>query len=286
MRLLTFLLVVAMLTACQPRPIPATPAFWEVSGPNGERAWLLGTIHSLEHPVEWQSPTIEKALETADVVVVEIADLGDRKTMSGAFADLSQSRGLPPVERRISAQYREELIRLLDKAGFKPGQLKNTKTWAVALALAQSAGGNLESAYGVDRAVLKAARGKTILELEGATGQLAIFDALPEREQRDLLEAVVRDAGNLETESPGLADAWMAGDMQLIERETRRGLLADPELRAALFTARNEAWKERLVTLMSAGASPFTAVGAAHMAGPEGLPALLEKHGYTVTRNQ
>ena len=74
--------------------------------------------------------------------------------------------------------------------------------------------------------------------------------------------------------------------MATIEAETSRGMLADPELRAALFTQRNRKWSERVAELMQGGASPFVAVGAAHMAGSDGLPAMLAAKGFRVRRVQ
>jgi len=53
-----------------------------------------------------------------------------------------------------------------------------------------------------------------------------------------------------------------------------------------LFTGRNRAWSGRIAAMMEQGARPFVAVGAAHMAGPEGLPALLLAKGYRVARVQ
>ena len=115
----------------------------------------------------------------------------------------------------------------------------------------------------------------------GAAAQLGLFDALPEREQRDLLAAVVAEAAYPERD---LSASWRKGDMNAIEAETRSGLLADPELRAVLFTGRNRRWTGRIAQAVRSGSKPFVAVGAAHMAGPEGLPAMLTAEGFTVTR--
>lgn len=274
------------LGACGPQPQPANPALWEITGPNGARGWLFGTIHSLDRPARWRSPRVAAALDAADVLVVEVADLDDRSAMAKAFADLAHSRGLPPLSRRISPQLRDELAKTLEQSKLDEDQFATLETWAAAITLAKSGAGSLDPAHGIDRALLAQAHDAQVVELEGAEAQLAIFDGLPEPEQRDLLEAVVRDAGALDTESGSLAKAWLAGDMERIGEETRRGLLADPELRAALYEQRNRRWADRIATMARAGQRPFVAVGAAHIAGDRGLPTLLAAKGFTVRRIQ
>lgn len=279
MRLRGVLLALAgvlALASCGEAPVPAKPALWEVSGPKGEKAWLLGTIHALPRPAAWRSPTMNAALDGADRIVVEVAAVDPN-----VFDELARTPGQPPLATKVAPGLRASLAARLKAAGLSESRFADLETWAAAMTLAQGSG--QDPANGIDRAVVALAGPRPVVELEGTRGQLAIFDRLPESEQRDLLAAVVADPGGA-AESP--ADAWLKGDMAAIERDTHRGLLADPELRAALFTARNQAWTQRIAAMLAGGERPFVAVGAAHMAGPEGLPALLAARGYAVRRLQ
>jgi len=279
------LLLLAALAACSPKPVPAEPALWEVEGTRGETAYLFGTIHTLPRPAVWRGEAVDRALAETDRIVVEVADLANDAKMTKVFADLARSPDQPPLSQRVSPESRKVLAALLNKGGMTESQFATTETWAAALMLARI-GDRSEGAYGIDRAVIDAAGRKPVVELEGAARQLGIFDALPEKEQRDLLGAIVGETANVEAEQTRLAETWRKGDMTAIEAETHRGLLADPELRQALFTNRNRDWTERIVAMLQRGERPFVAVGAAHMAGPEGLPAMLAARGYRVTRVQ
>lgn len=275
-----------LLAACSAEPQPANPALWQVDGDHGERAYLFGTIHALDRPALWRSPKVDAALKRSDRIVVEVSALADGAAMASVFTRLATTPGLPPLSRRVPPALGAPLEALMKKGGFREDQFARTETWAAALMLARAGADERSSKYGVDRALLEDTGGKPVIELEGAAGQLGLFDTLPEKEQRHLLEAVIRDAGALETETADLADAWRGGDIARIERETRRGLLADPELHEVLYSARNRAWSTRIATMMAVGEAPFVAVGAAHMAGAEGLPAMLEARGFKVTRIQ
>jgi uncharacterized protein YbaP (TraB family) len=281
--LLAALGVALALAGCKQEPIAADPALWHVVGTRGEEAWLFGTIHAAPAPIAWKTPKVAEALGRSAAIMVEVANLADEAAVAEAFTALSRTKGLPPVEQRVAPEQREALDKLLAERKVKPGDLQDFETWAVALTLARS-GDNKDARNGIDRAVLAAAAGKPVIELEGASRQLAIFDALPEADQRDLLRAVVTDADALGGKDDDLAATWRKGDMARIEVETRTGILADPELRKALFTDRNLRWSSRIVSEMNHGRRPFVAVGAAHMAGPDGLVARLEGAGYSVTR--
>lgn len=284
LRLLLVLALSASLAACAKAPVPAHPALWSVRDVRGHTGWLFGTIHSAPAPFAWRTPAVGKALDEARTIMVEVGNLRDDSAVAATFARLAKGHGEPPLSQRIDPADRAALDKLLTRTGYADTQFADVETWAAALTLARNADADADAANGVDRAILGAAGSRPVVELEGAARQLGIFDALPEREQRDLLAAVVREASA--PPSTSLTESWRKGDTHALEAETRRGLLADPELREALFTQRNVAWSGAIAQAIHAGHRPFVAVGAAHMVGPDGLVARLAAMGLTVERLQ
>lgn len=282
---LAFLLILG-LTGCA-RPEEVRPGFWLVEGPKGEKAWLLGTIHALPRPVDWRSAKIDAALNEANLLVLEVADINDDSKTARAFADLSKSPGLPPLSQRVPDDLRTELSDELQQGGLKAGSLDPYETWAAALMLqnAISSDSENDTGNGIDRAVAKAWKGP-VTEFEGAAAQLAIFDHLPEAQQRALLSAILTEGPGRKEQLRTLQMAWARGDMDLIARTTDKDFGKQPELRETLLLGRNRAWTAKVEALLAQGSRPFIAVGAAHLAGKDGLPALLAAGGWKVTRLQ
>jgi uncharacterized protein YbaP (TraB family) len=259
-----------------PRP---SPALWEVSGPGGQHAWLFGTIHSLPHGMKWRTRKVDDALAGSNVLVVEIADLGDSGHATAAFYRLSTTPGLPPLTSRVPPADRPAVAALLKQAGLGDGDFPQTETWGAAMILANRVSHG-DPANGVDRVLIGDA--KKVVGLETFEQQYGIFDRLPAAQQADLLVSTAKDAASGEEDKEAVE--WLTGDIAALERASAAGVLADPGLREALQLARNRAWDRRIEQMLADGGKPFVAVGAAHMFGSEGLPALLAAHGYTVRR--
>ncbi|MEM8725231.1 MAG: TraB/GumN family protein, partial [Pseudomonadota bacterium] len=233
------------LSGCfqEPEPDPDTsPPLYEITNSQGAvEGWMLGTIHALPDGVAWRTKAIDRVIDDADLLVVEIADLHDRQAIADIYAELAISPDLPPLPQRLPPSQRPALSSMIERAGLKPAQLTTTETWAAALALAQvDAQGDPKN--GVDRIVIEEFDGRDVIEFEGAVAQLTIFDSLPEDDQRDLLSGVVEE-WQLVKEDPGrLRDAWLKGDTATLEQVTTAGIMADVELRDALLVKRNRAW--------------------------------------------
>ena len=287
-RALALLFACLALASCSQRkepPLAGKPALWVIEDNAGQAAgWLFGTIHALPDRAEWVTPVLNRAIRRAGVLLVEVSDL-DPNSISAQFDRLAHDRPGPPLERRLPPGPRRELTAWLADEGTSSQQYDGLETWAAALALARL-GATAQPNNGVDRALLSRFSGRPVIELEGAAGQLAIFDRLSERDQRAMLAAVIAEHGDGEAQAQMLARAWIVGDLARMEQAVRTGLLADPALYRELLAKRNAAWLHKIVRLLADGKRPLVGVGAAHMLGSDGLPNLLRAKGYRIHRVQ
>ena len=282
-------LLAALCSACDGQTSAAEPrpALWEVTGPDGATGYVFGTVHALPYGLEWQTPAIDRAVQRSGMLVLEIVDPADAGAARAAFERLGTTPGQPPLAARVAPGLRDELRAALAETRLTPQRFAALEDWAAALTLsfALEASDGYDPENGADRALLKLAGKRPVVGLETLEGQLGLFDALSPREQRALLEAVVAEAGD-EADSLRLIQAWAQGDIAALDREAHDGMLADPRLRETLLVARNRAWAKQAAALLRAGKRPFVAVGAAHVVGSDGLPALLGAQGFELKRVQ
>lgn len=276
------------LAACQQHSAPAVnqpppaPLLYEIANADGEvEGWLFGTIHALPDGVEWRTDALASASAKADILIVEIAALDDSAALSRIYTRLARSPNLPPLTSRVSEANRAKLDMLIARSSFSASDFDAVDTWAASLMLAQLAKTG-DNKNGVDRAMIKLFEGRKVREFEGAEAQLSIFDQLPEADQRDLLDGVIEDIARAENDPAELRNAWLAGDEDALIEATQTGIMADPELREALLVQRNRDWISQLETILPLEERPMIAVGAGHLVGSDGMPAMLKQAGYSI----
>ena len=267
----------------EPYP-PPNPLIYELANAGGEvEGWLLGTIHALPEGISWRTDEIDRVVDEADLVLVEVAELGASDEIAKTFAEISRSSGLEPIDRRVSEPLRPQLLSMLANSDFNATQFGEVEDWAAAIMLSQvDAPG--EPKYGVDRALIADFEGRPVRGFETAESQLGIFDQLAAEDQRALLEETVAEWKASRDDPERLMRAWLVGNIEALEEATNSGIMTDPELRDALLVKRNDDWMVQLVPLLDESPKPMIAVGAAHLVGPDGLVLQLEEAGYSVTR--
>lgn len=259
---------------------------WRIT--DGERSsWLYGTIHVAKW--EWMIPgrTIIRAMYGADKLALELNVL-DPEVSKQLMAALLARKDAPELAAGLVAR----LERLRQQA-CKP-ELVKLRPEAQLLALLAEVGrpNGLDAQYGVDRVLAGMARGmkKPVIGLETVQIQL---DGILSDDPQTLHESVSEGLQQLEDpKAPQLlnelAQMWAEGNESKLENYADWCDCTNTERQRAqlkrLMDDRNVGMAEGIVKLLQEGQTVFAAVGALHLVGPQGLPALLRKKGYKVER--
>jgi len=267
--------------------IAAHPAIWTVHGPKGT-AYLFGSIHILPPNMDWQTPKVSAALKAADTFVFEIPMDDSTKAHIADFvrdhAFLPKDTALPSL---LDAQARDDYRKALDVSGVNPALLVDKRPWFAALLIeiGYMNQRHLSSTSGVDRAIYAdaVARGiKNFRALETPEQQFRLL--MPDdrdleiKEFDESLKEILKDKG----EVGNLIDAWAAGDVKRLGKLMNAGLKRDPRMEKALFEDRNARWVNQISAMLNEDHTFFITVGAGHLAGPKGVPAMLRARGFKV----
>ena len=293
------LLFTLLLIGCQQEPditdewaaMPSEhrPALWKVSR-NGRYGYLFGAVHALPHKVQWFDNAVPGALDDSALLVLEIDARQEDQPIPETFRDMGYTPGIPPVQERISLEWRDEYAEIAEEADLPENAFAGRESWAAALSLAGIAtrGLGVSQSYGVEAALTAEAKDRnlSIIALESVAEQFSYFDSLSEEHQTRMLEAVIAGADEAKESYRELLANWLDGDVAALAETAQSGMLATGPVRAALLVERNKAWTEPISELINENKRPFVAVGAAHLAGRDSVQAMLAEQGFLVERIQ
>ena len=274
----------------------AAPPMWVVKSPTAQ-IYLFGTLHVLSPKTQWRTPLFDSVYGQAGTVWFE-TDVSHADPVT--VMNLINRYGVDPdrtLSDKLAAQPLAEL-----KSQADIGRIDHLRPWAAALMLsvqpALSHGGDL--AAGADITVERKAQSqaKQVRTFESLEDQTHIFADLPEPAEVQYLTDILAErsphltiAAATSTKPAGataIEDAWVAGDLSRLGPALTGEMQArNPALYDALLKRRNLAWADALTKeLASASGVELVNVGALHMVGDDGLPALLKARGFTVERVQ
>lgn len=265
-----------------------SPALWKLSDED-TTIYLFGTVHILRPDVEWRTPELETAFDSAEKLVLEL----DMESEAGqqAMARDFLSKGMYGDGRILSRQISESdlavLMDALQPLGIPVAALDPMEPWMVAVNLSvlklQQDGFDPNS--GVEQKLIADARedGKSFGFLETAAVQAGIFDTLPEPVQKEFLYETALTLDDTTTMLDQVIEEWADGDV------TGLGILvANPDTSGgegiydALFLDRNASWVPQIEAMLDEPGTVFIAVGAGHLAGPDSVVTMLRDKGYEV----
>ncbi len=260
---------------------------WQVTGPGGATAYLLGSVHVMNKGVYPLSPAIEKAFKESKVLVEEV-DL-DEMNNPATMIQLMAKAMLPEnqsLDMFVSPET-FETVRARAAAGNVPlVVLQRMKPWTagVTLAAAELTRAGFNSDLGIDKHFFDRAReaGMPFRPLETLEYQFDRLDGLPGALQEKSLEVMLADIDSQVSNVETIIAAWRKGDTSALEKLMADGTDEAPEIRERLLVERNRNWIPHIEKCLKSDEKCFVVVGAAHLVGPDSVVDLLQKAGYKV----
>jgi len=264
---------------------PKSSLLWEISG-NGlkKSSYLYGTVHSFDQRAFRFEKFAESYIAQCDAFGMEINmdNLGDMDIF-GMMKYLTMP-GDTTLDMLLSAkQYAKLDTYVSDSMHLSLAMFKTIKPMFL-MGMQEGMTLSEDSSDFLDEYLMKKAKNgkKEIIGIETIEEQVKALDLIPLREQAKMvLEMIEPDTTKPEGSIDDLVDIYARGDLDAIYMFYKKEDLSNT-FNAALITDRNRRMADRIDSIMKKK-TLFTAVGALHLPGDEGVINLLRKKGYTLT---
>ncbi len=267
----------------------AEPTLWVVKGPHST-VYLFGTVHALKKDVPWRTAKIDTAIQQSGSLWLEIPNIDDAQSMQPLILQLGMDQA-HPLSTHLTKDQLAKLDDVAKTAGIPSGEaaLEPFKPWlaAITLSLIPMMKAGFDPTSGVEY-ILKPEfdkANKPVKGFETAEQQLHYLADLPEKTQVDYLASELDDFNGETEKFQKIVAAWYAGDDAALDSMMSSEFRDKyPELYQILIVKRNQAFTSQIDGLLKGDGTIFVAIGAGHLVGHDGVPAMLEKLGYKVIK--
>ena len=275
--------VLSALAVCTSSSAQSNSFLWKVES-GGRVMYLAGSVHALTADVYPLNPAFERAFQASDMLVEEL-DLAQADLL--ALGPVLLAKGMYQDGRTFDKVVSSETMALVTKklqGPIGPEMIRPMKPWLVMLMVAamQAQEAGLDAGLGLDKYFFDKATSdrKPIVGLETAESQIDRFDKMPEALQEQLLRSTLEDLDAQSQKLIAIIRSWQRGDAASLEDTLLSGFKKYPAAYTSLIVERNNNWMPQLERCMARATPCLVVVGAAHLIGPDGLLALLQRKGY------
>jgi uncharacterized protein YbaP (TraB family) len=279
--------VAYFLLALIPAFLSAQSSVWKVCK-GDQTLYIGGTCHVLRNSDYPLPAEFDQAYAAADTLVFEV---DPAKLQDPAFATQLLAKSTYTDGRSLKSVLSAEAYAALEAQGKKSGlpiEILNGIKPAVALTMLtiQELAKIGVSEQGVDQHYHNRAvkDGKSVKDLETVAFQIELIAALGDGIENELVLYSLQDLDQISVLFDELILTWEQGDMPALEKLFITDIAQYPELYAKLLVDRNARWLPQLEAFLATPETEFVLVGVAHVAGPDGLLALLREKGHTVNQ--
>ncbi|PPD12485.1 MAG: TraB/GumN family protein [Methylophilus sp.] len=279
MRWVWLLLTTVFLLLSQQAGAAEKGLFWQLESPSGQVSYLFGTMHTDDNRVTNFPPSVIQALKNVDTFMLEVADAPPASLLQLPQGNLKQY---------LSETELEQVARLADMHVMPMEMVLRMKPWLLAVLFDLP---KPQTPFAQDLLLKAKAEelDKRVLGLESPQEHFGVMDNLTTEEQLQMLRAVLkRSQKQKENDFERLMKAYLAGDSEQVanmDDAITQGVLPAAlwqRMRVKLLDERNVLMAERSLEQAKQGRI-FIAVGAAHLAGKDGLIQAFRQAGFRLT---
>lgn len=281
------LILLAAFTCFPANGASAKACVWKVT--SGDRTlYLAGSIHALRGADYPLPAAYEQAFQASSTLAFEL----DPGVSAEKWNKIRNNAELFPkgttlrdhLDPRVY-QYLQKVVANAHGGAESEQKLDRLRPWAIAWRL-ESPGGidGVSHGEGVEAYLTrKAIRAhKKMKGLVPVDEHMAVFGGMSDADSQAVLLLAFIGLDRESAEFKKTVTAWKRGDIDAVDRIVREDYGQVPSVQRRIITDRNRRWLPEIIQWLQSGETTMVVAGTAHMAGSEGLPALLKAQGFQV----
>ncbi|MEL6820254.1 MAG: TraB/GumN family protein [Calditrichota bacterium] len=253
---------------------------WEISHDSLENpSYLYGTVHVIGESDFIMHENAETALSASEQLVLEL-----NPTSPDVQSELIKAMAMTDgqtLQSILGDDFDAVAAVFADSFNLDLNQLNRIKPFFVASMIIPKLLNEAAKSYELVFIEKAVGLGIGIAELETVADQVGALDQMSHEEQAEMLRTTAFEIQEQREMFKYLVELYHQEDIKKLNKASVE--LSDmQDFEAALLTKRNQNWIPLIETFIKEKSS-FIAVGAAHLAGDEGVIKLLKEAGYKLT---
>ena len=281
--MLRLLFLFVLLTNYATSQVEKNALLWEVKSKDGKTtSYLYGTMHLMDAKLFYFPKKLKKLLLKSDVLSMEIANINDPDLSTDALFLKDESLSDYFNTEQMDSIYRwAEKSMLMNKEQFLTN-FNKAKPFLLMQFLLQSSLPENSKSYEKEFENLAIKNKIATTGLESVTEQLNLFTSFNKKVQTEMVMSSLREEAEAKNSFEQMQQIYLTQNLDNLYTFMKKESDSPIANSRVFLENRNQNWIPQMEKMME-NKSVFFAVGAAHLAGPEGVIELLIKKGYTLT---
>lgn len=278
-RLLFLLTIVASYSNAQ---VQKNALLWEVKSKDSKTiSYLYGTMHLMDAELFFLPKKLEKTLLKADLLCMEIASINPNLSPDALFMKDRLIKDLFNKNQMDSIYHWAGKTMLMNKEQFDKN-FEKAKPFLLMQFILQASLPTDSKSFEKEFEALADNKKMVMKGLETVDQQLNLFDGFTDKEQVEMVMSTLRNEEKSKQSFEEMQQIYLTQNLDSLYTFMKKDSDSPIGNSRAFLEDRNQNWIPIMKEMMK-NKSVFFAVGAAHLAGPEGVIELLIKDGYELT---